>query len=149
METRTKREAIAILVFGCILGYFALYGITYARAAVRDDLRKQDLTNIKRSLEQYFNTHNTYLSPPSGKAECTRSSQESWFFGDASPLLKKQFIDAIPHDVRESRGFTYTYCSTVMDGSKTTGFYLKHSWNPTPQKEYSLMRMKSASLITG
>jgi hypothetical protein len=80
---------------------------------------------MKRALEQYYNLHEFYVTAPSGKDECTQSSDTSWFFGNTSPLLQEQLMDAIPHDVRESKGFTYSYCVTSTKNKKTTGFYLE------------------------
>lgn len=125
MTPTGKRELITIAGGTLFFLMIALFSISYARAAVRDDLRKQDMTNIKRALEQYYNAHEFYVSPPDGQISCTQSSPPSWLFGDASPLLQEQFIDAIPHDVRESRGFTYTYCVTSLQGAYADGFYLE------------------------
>jgi type II secretory pathway pseudopilin PulG len=110
-----------------VLSFLALYSIFYARTAVRDDLRKQDITNIKHALEQYFNTHEFYVTSPENSQQltCTQNSPDSWLFSDASPLLREQFIDAIPHDVRESKGHVYRYCVTSLSRGKATGFYLE------------------------
>lgn len=122
-----KRELLVLCSAGLLFTGIAAYSISYARAAVRDDLRKQDLTNIKRSLEQYYNAHEFYVTPPNGKTGCTENTQDSWFFSDNSPLLKEQFIDALPHDVRESKGFSYLYCVSAIKNNHTSGFYLEAS----------------------
>lgn len=127
MTPPAKRELLIIIIAIIPLAIITIYSISYARQAVRDDLRKQDITNIKRALEQYYNAHDSYVLPPSKEPECTTNAKESWFFGDKSPLLQEQFIDAIPHDVRESRGFTYTYCVTSVSNNRATGFYLQAS----------------------
>ncbi len=122
-----KRELLIITIGLIPILILSMYSVSYARQAVRDDLRKQDITNMKRALEQYYNAHDSYLLPPTKTPDCTTNTQESWFFGDSSPLLREQLIDAIPHDVRESRGFTYTYCVTSVSNNRATGFYLQAS----------------------
>lgn len=125
MELRAKRELTVVLTASILLLFLASYSVSYARTAVRDDLRKQDMTNLKRALERYNNLHTFYVTPPDGKVGCTSSSADSWFFGEQSPLVKEQFIDAIPHDVREDRGFTYSYCTTDIQKKVATSFYLE------------------------
>lgn len=125
MEPRVQRELTTIVVVGCIVLGIAAYSVNFSRAQVRDDLRKQDITNLKRSLEQYNNVHESYVSSPTTEKECTQSSSGSWFFGDTSPILNEQFIDAIPHDVREHKGHVYTYCVTSTNDKQATGFYLQ------------------------
>lgn len=115
-----------MLLLGTLFVFFLIQAVLPARAEVRDDLRRQDITNLKHSLEHYFNQHEYYPTPPSGLPACTTSSPESWFFGSTSPLLKEQHIDAIPHDVRENRGYHYSYCVTAHGGSgRTQGYYLQ------------------------
>lgn len=118
MTSTAKHELITIVVGGTLFILLTSYSIGYARAAVRDDLRMQDITNVKRALEQYYNKHEFYVSPPNSRIGCTTMS-------DTSPLLQEQFIDAIPHDVRESKGFIYSYCVTSAQKNRTTGFYLE------------------------
>lgn len=125
MTTRTRREYTAICILCTVFFGFALYGVMHARTAVRDDLRRQDITNLKRALEQYYNVHNSYISAPGNVLGCTHSSPDSWFFGEKSPIVTGQFIDAIPHDVREQKGYMYTYCATINSDTQATGFYLQ------------------------
>lgn len=101
-----------------------------ARAAVRDDLRKTDLTNLKRGIEMYNNQHNFYPAPPSEPSDmpkCTTvTDTSSWLFAGNSILLRGQYLNAIPHDVRESRGHIYMYCATdILQGSQALGYYLE------------------------
>lgn len=115
---------IVAIGFALFLGITA-YSVSYARAAVRDDLRKQDITNLKRAIEQYYNIEELYPISPNRRTGCTTSSKDSWFFSDESPLLHGQFIDAIPHDVRENKGFVYSYCVTQAPKKQATAFYLE------------------------
>lgn len=126
MIDRTAKHELRVI--GCALFLFlglATYSISYARAAVRDDLRKQDVTNMKRALEQYYNVHGSYVTPPREASRCTSTNPDSWFFGNSSPLLQAQFIDAIPHDVRESKGFVYSYCTSGATENGAQAFYLE------------------------
>lgn len=125
MELQAKREFLVVLGTSVLLLILGSYSVLYARTAVRDDLRKQDITNLKRALEAYNNLHTFYITPPNGKVGCTTSSSDSWFFGEHSPLIKEQFIDAIPHDVRESRGHIYSYCVTNIQKKTANSFYLE------------------------
>lgn len=101
--------------------------LLHARAEVRDDLRRQDIAGLKRALELYNNQYTHYGTLPEHAPACTRVNDPgSWMFGKDSPLLKEQFIDAIPHDVRESREHTYEYCVTNRDEKRIVqGFYLQ------------------------
>lgn len=102
--TRAHWEYLIGTVIATALFTFLVPALLNARAAVRDDLRKTDIANLKHALEMYYNAHNAY---PLAERGC------SLFTGD-SQILKEKFIDAIPHDVRESRGHMYKYC--VTDG---------------------------------
>lgn len=131
-----NRAKIEYLIATCIcvtlLILLALTGLR-ARAAVRDDLRRTDITNLKRAAEMYFNQHDFYPSPPeSGEITngtppvCTSSEQEnSWLFGNSSPLLREGHINAIPHDVRETKGRVYMYCATRARAGETQGYFFQ------------------------
>lgn len=124
--TRAQAEYLAATVIAAIVLALLIPAILNARAAVRDDLRRADITNLKHALEMYNNQHVSYPAPPGSQPGCTRSDDtDSWLFGDTSPLLKKQHINALPHDVRESRGHTYSYCVTNIQNSATAGYYLE------------------------
>lgn len=125
MTKRARYEYIAIAILGVFFLFFVGYGLLQARTQVRDDLRKNDITDLKRALEQYNNKIFAYPAPPNGELGCTSTSPDSWLLGKASPLVSGHFIDAIPHDVRESKGHTYTYCATDVVGGKTISYYLE------------------------
>lgn len=126
MTKRARGEAIilslAILVFIALLGN----AVWQARQTVRDGLRQQDITNLKRALEKYNNRHNSYPAPLEGATACTAATDnDSWFFGDRSVLLKEGDIDAIPHDLREKRGYVYRYCATNTDNKTGQGYFIE------------------------
>lgn len=129
--TRRRWEYAALTIMGVIIGILISRATIIARGEVRDDLRTQDMTDLKRALEQYFNTHEQYISPPAelGSASqpvCTTSAAtDSWFFGASSPLVKEKFIAAMPHDLRESEGKSYRYCATVLKGGQAVGYTLE------------------------
>lgn len=123
--TTARWEYTALGVFVLMMVALVIPALLAARATVRDDLRQTDITNLKRALEQYYNVHLSYVTPL-GTEGCTASGRESWFFGDASPLLREQFIDAIPHDIREADGLTYRYCVTKRDtAGRASGYFLE------------------------
>ena len=133
----TRAQIEFVVFFSVIVLFIAAVvpALTRARAEVRDDLRRQDITNLKVALEQYNNEHNHYGLPvrqagllPEGAPECTASADKaSWLFGDKSPLLQEQFIDAIPHDTRESLGHAYRFCATELDAENRgiAGYFLE------------------------
>ena len=124
--TRARREYIVLGAIGIIFLILLFNAVLTARTAVRDDLRRADITNLKRAAEMYFNRHNFYPTPPDKSIICTESSdQNSWLFGNASPLLQEQHIDALPHDVRESRGHIYRYCATKIPEEVTNGYFFE------------------------
>ncbi|MBI3255349.1 MAG: hypothetical protein HYZ63_00075 [Candidatus Andersenbacteria bacterium] len=120
-----QHEFTVITVLVLVFAAFSAYAITNGRAYIRDDLRQQDITHLKQALERYYNVHEYYLTPPNGRNGCTSSGEGSWFFGNANSLLQEQHIDAIPHDVREAKGFVYKYCATQSAQNRTTGYYLE------------------------
>lgn len=125
MTPSAKYELIFVLLLGLFLFGIISYSVIYSRAGVRDDLRKQDITHLKIALEKYFNAHDSYVREPKYSIGCTTTSETSWFFGNTSPLLREQFIDAIPHDVRENSNHLYTYCITSVEKKHATGYYLE------------------------
>ena len=126
MTSRAQREYSIIAALFMLGVFLAVNAIIAARTQVRDDLRRDDVTNIKRGLEMYYNKFNTYPSPPEYPLVCTQSNdQNSWFFGENSPLLKSQSIDAIPHDVREKANHIYQYCPTQVQNGEVSGYYIQ------------------------
>lgn len=124
--TRPQIEYLAAGIISAILLVFLLNAVVHARAAVRDDLRRTDITTLKRGAEMYYNQHAFYPAPPENEPSCTEVSNEnSWLFHPQSPLLKEQHINAIPHDVRESRGHTYKYCATHVESGHTIGYFFE------------------------
>ncbi|MEK7556707.1 MAG: hypothetical protein AAB538_01900 [Patescibacteria group bacterium] len=124
--TRPQIEYTIAGVIAIFLLALLLNAIVHARAAVRDDLRKTDVTTLKRGAEIYYNQHVFYPTPPSQEPGCTEvADEDSWLFSSASLLLREQHLDAIPHDVRESRGHTYRYCTTHIESGKTNGYFFE------------------------
>lgn len=115
---------IVVIAFGFFLNAFL-----YNREVVRDDIRRDDLTNLKHALEAYYNVYNVYPTSPQKTIDCTFSNDpQSWFFGNASPLFKAHVIDALPHDLHESTERRYAYCVTALDGTgNASGYYLEAS----------------------
>ena len=113
--TRAQKEyVIAIGIFVILLGFLAVAVLT-ARENVRDDLRKADITNLKRAAEMYYNQHNFF---PPGALGCMSSH-------DLAVLLDEGHIDALPHDVRENRDHAYKYCVTNLQENQAQGFFLE------------------------
>lgn len=124
--TTFHRERITVAIFAIILLFLFAHAFLSMRTEIRDDIRRQDITNLKRALEQYNNKYTYYVSPPTTEPECTTSNDSaSWFFGATSPLLTEKFIDALPHDVRESTTRSYRYCVTDVKHDHATGFFLE------------------------
>lgn len=125
--TNRHWEYLVVGLLAAVILTLLVRATVYARQEVRDDLRKQDLTNIKRALEQYFNAHEQYIGPTAAASQsaCTTSDDtNSWLFGTPSPLLQEKFITAMPHDVREQNGHHYRYCTSVANG-QAAGFVLE------------------------
>lgn len=119
--TTAKKEFAVLLSLLVVYVAFLLPALFTERTHVRDDLRKEDLGNIKRALEMYNNEMTYYATPPDSQQGCTSSEDhQSWFFGSDSPLSL-----TTPHDVRATQGHEYVYCVTSLDKGKTNGFYLQ------------------------
>lgn len=128
-----KREALAITLLLVLAIGFGIPAFREAREDVRDDLRKNDLTNLKRSLEAYYNDFEKYPFSNKDNDPCTQSNDlNSWLFSGDSLLLLGQYIDAIPHDVRESSGFVYRYCVTSYRDQPGRGFFLEAQLEDNP-----------------
>ena len=125
MNRAQTEYVVATLIVILLLILFVPAALT-ARAEVRDDLRRSDITNLKHAAEMFNNTYNFYPAPPPGAPPCTSSGEsDSWLFGSKSPLLEGQHIDAIPHDVREGHGHVYTYCATEVRDGQALGYYFE------------------------
>lgn len=112
MLTRAQREYFFLTALALIYIAFLIPSLLTTRALVRDGLRLQDITYLKRSLEQYFNQHHHY---PAIRTPClTTAEPEAW-----------TFIDVLPHDVREQRGFVYRYCVTSGTPQAAQGYFLE------------------------
>ncbi len=133
---RGRAELLGLGIFALLALVFIVPAFHAARAEVRDDLRRQDIANLKHALEQYYNIYEYYPTPPNALPACTGNSPESWFFGETSPLLRDQILDVIPHDIREDQDRYYSYCVTGNDGSgRTQGYYLQaHLERPEPAR---------------
>lgn len=112
MQTVAQREYLMLAVLAGIFIAALIPSLLTTRAAVRDGLRKEDITYLKRSLEDYYNQHATYPLP--ADTCITSTNPRSW-----------NFIPALPHDVRESKGFIYRYCVTSRDARGATGYFLE------------------------
>lgn len=124
--TRAQAEYLVATAIVALLLAFLVPALLNARAAVRDDLRRTDITNLKRAMETYNNTHNFYPAPATNQPGCTDTNDtDSWLFDDHSVLLKEQHMAAIPHDVREFRGHVYSYCATYVEDGQASGYYLE------------------------
>jgi type II secretory pathway pseudopilin PulG len=113
MFTDAQREYAAVAILLTIFVAALIPSLLTARASVRDGLRKQDLTYLKRSLEQFYNEHEYY--PALAGTNClTTNRPDRW-----------PFIETLPHDVRETAGFIYRYCVTESDNAGATGYFLE------------------------
>src|SRR5687768_3132610 len=107
MLTTARREYLVLAVLLIIFLVSLIPSLLTSRAHVRDGLRRQDITSLKRSLEQFYNEHEYYppvrqAGPAVDGASCITSLEpDRW-----------PFIEALPHDVRENNGFLYRYCIT-------------------------------------
>lgn len=112
-------------LLGALFAAFLVPALLHARTATRDQLRQTDITTLKRALEQFNNHHKWYPADPNGSV-CTNSNDpHSWFFSDRSPLLREQYIDVLPHDVRESDQRHYRYCTVDVNKNFAGGFFLE------------------------
>ncbi|HLD25485.1 MAG TPA: hypothetical protein VJC05_00385 [Candidatus Andersenbacteria bacterium] len=111
MLSVARREYLVLVLLGLIgLGFLAP-SLHTARAEVRDGLRRQDITYLKHSLEQFYNEHEFYPLAP----EClTSTATNEW-----------DFIEVLPHDVKEADGFLYRYCVTSQNQLSATGYFLE------------------------
>jgi type II secretory pathway pseudopilin PulG len=125
MLTVARGEYAALTLLAGTFITFLIPSLLDTRADIRDGLRKQDIAYLKRSLEQFYNEHNYYppirarLAPQGGprasNTECITTRQpDTW-----------PFIQELPHDVREDRGFDYRYCVTSGNASGATGYFLE------------------------
>lgn len=117
MSPRARWEAVALVVLLLVLLAFAIPAFLHARAEVRDDLRRDDLTNLKRELEQYNNKFKVYPAISGGQEGCTpkgsytycvtqvEAGQTVGFYVEAQ--LEVPQPDTIGFDEDESRKFAY------------------------------------------
>src|SRR3989344_6769753 len=113
MPTIAQREYAVIAAVLLIFAAALVPSLIVARAEIRDSLRRQDITYLKRSLEQFYNEHEFYPALPD--RDCITSREPSQW----------PFIETLPHDVREGKGFIYRFCITSTAAAGTNGYYLE------------------------
>ncbi|MBI4022144.1 MAG: hypothetical protein HY372_02210 [Candidatus Andersenbacteria bacterium] len=112
MLTVAQREYLVLAILALIFVVALIPSLLTSRALVRDGLRKQDITYLKRSLENYYNQRNIYPPIP---VDCITTGQPAAW----------TFVTALPHDIREQPGFVYRYCATSATPLGTTGYFLE------------------------
>ncbi|MFH1353993.1 MAG: hypothetical protein ABIH36_01775 [bacterium] len=60
MLTIAQREYLTLAILLIVFIAFLVPSLLTTRAEVRDGLRKQEITRLKRSLEDYYNIHESY-----------------------------------------------------------------------------------------
>ena len=139
-----KHEYLAIAFLALTALIFLIPAALHARQIARDDMRKIDLSQFKRTLEHYHNQHDHYLTPPTDVLTnqptlplCTNQADpDSWFFGPSSPLRANGFLPTMPTDPhrthRTDHAHSYTYCVTELsDKATTTGYYVETTLEQT------------------
>ncbi|MBI1833778.1 MAG: hypothetical protein HYR90_03040 [Candidatus Andersenbacteria bacterium] len=128
MNHDLKWELLAIGIAAGIALIILIPAFLYARTQARDHLRVEDITNLKQAVEVYHNDREYYPTPPKSKPHCTDSrTVDSWFFGPQSPIVKGQYIDVSPHDIRESDTQYYRYCVTDIRKGEAKGYFFEAS----------------------
>lgn len=112
MLTVAQREYLTLAILLLIFVILLIPSLLATRAAIRDGLRQQDITYLKRTLEDYYNTHEFY--PPTPKHCLISTNPGEW-----------SFVKVMPHDVREEKGYFYRYCQTSGDNKGAAGYFLE------------------------
>lgn len=112
MLSPAQREYLVLAILIFIFVAALIPSLLASSALTRDGLRKQDITYLKRAMEDYYNVHLAYPLP---RDACISS---------ANPYLWT-FVSVLPHDVRESSGHRYRYCVTLSHAAGATGYFLE------------------------
>jgi prepilin-type N-terminal cleavage/methylation domain-containing protein len=102
---------LSILVIG-ILSATVLVLIQGPQAAARDSRRQSDISQIGKSLQAYYLTHNTY---PQSEEISLENDEESAEFAQA--MRTGSYLSIVPEDPSYTAGgeYTYRYISTTSN----------------------------------
>ncbi|MBI1833796.1 MAG: hypothetical protein HYR90_03130 [Candidatus Andersenbacteria bacterium] len=126
MDKDNRQEIIFLVTVAFLFWIFLVPAVRQARLETRDTLRQEHLTTLRAAIEKFGNDNVFYPTPAPNFLLCTTThDKKSWFFGKQSPLLSARYLEAIPHDVRESSRRTYTYCATDIRDDGAHGYYLE------------------------
>jgi len=107
----TLLELLVVIAIISLLSSAVLASISGARASARDTRRKQDMRQIERALQAYFNDHNEF--PCENPSSCdNNSSKANGRIGEGAPidsLLAPYMNGNIPHDPQGPGDNTYYY----------------------------------------
>lgn len=110
MSAIAKREYFVLAVLVIIFIAALIPALLTTRAEVRDGLRKQDITRLKRSLEDFYNIHKYYpmtyeATPYSYHVTSQEESGATGYFLEAQFEVEQK--DQTTFDEDESRKFHY------------------------------------------
>ncbi len=127
-EEWRRAERRALWITALLFFLLLLPAVRDARRDARDDQRLNDLSQIKRTLEQYYNMHSVF--PRTSRAEpltCVFSDTNDW---GSLGMSEDSFLfdPPLPRE-RQWRRFPYAYCPTTVgqkrDEGSMSGFFLQ------------------------
>ena len=122
-----RREALVLFILAALFLAALLPALRASRQERRDGLRREHLTQLKRTLEHVNNDLGHYPPPPDEpRTRCSSSlDTRDWFFGtDRRREIRKHLPD-IPRDPRLPQTWDYRYCVTATDASGATAWVLR------------------------
>lgn len=111
----TLIELLIVMVIMGILTTIAASSFITSQQKSRDARRKQDLANVGKALEAYYNDKGQYpLSDATGQIEaCANQAGETIACSWGSPMLDARGTYYMPQLPEDPRGYTYIYISTL------------------------------------
>jgi len=107
----TLLELLVVIAIISLLSSAVLASLSGARASARDTRRKQDMRQIERALQAYFNDHNEF--PCENSSNCdNNSAKANGEIGEGATidsLLAPYMNGGVPHDPQGPGNSTYYY----------------------------------------
>ena len=107
----TILELLLVVAFIALLSSIVLSSLSGARASARDTQRKEDMRQIERALQAYFNDHNEF--PCEAPIRCDNNSSDAkGRIGEGATidsLLEPYMNGNVPHDPQGPGDSTYYY----------------------------------------
>ncbi len=145
----TLIELLVVIAIIGILAAFAFASFGGAQARARDSQRKNDLNQLQKALQLYYNDHGYF---PSNAGDTQASF--CWFDPQTDPctllksVLEPAYIKKLPFDPKSDNFHLYKYCA-ILTGSTANQYYLFSGFENTSDHQINYSSLPAGLLNSG